>query len=210
MSMKGVPDPEISKIVAGPFQTNTYLLRSGNEAVIIDPGAESSTYLEGFPLEGISVIAVIATHGHLDHLFDIADLKASLNCPFYMGSGDSEVLEWSRSVSVKYMGKPLQEVETDRFLKGGDRIAVGRCTLEIIELPGHTPGSMGLVAGSNFFTGDTLFMGTIGRTDLGGSMEQMKGTLEKIKEMDPELRILPGHGPETTLSEELKNNPFLE
>ena len=86
---------------------------------------------------------------------------------------------------------------------------MGSCRLEVIELPGHNPGSIGLISGNLFFTGDTLFMGTIGRTDLGGSMEQMNKTLERIKGMDPELRILPGHGPETILSEELKNNPFL-
>lgn len=207
--MKSGPEPEVSKIVAGPFQTNTYLLRSEGEAVIIDPGWRSSTYLERFQLEGVKVRAVIATHGHLDHLFDIADLKASLNCSFSMGRGDGEVLKWSRSVSEKYMGMPLQDVETDRFLGEGDSIDVGSCRLEVIELPGHTPGSIGLVSGHLFFTGDTLFMGTIGRTDLGGSMEQMNRTLERIKAMDPELRILPGHGPESTLSEELKTNPFL-
>lgn len=202
-------EPEISSIVAGPFQTNTYLLRSGNEAVIIDPGAESQTYLGGFRLEGVKVKAVISTHGHLDHLFDVADLKESLKCSFFMGNGDEDVLEWSYRVSEKYMGKPLQQVKTDRYLKEGDIIEVGNSKLKVLELPGHTPGSIGLSTGSIFLTGDTLFMGTIGRTDLGGSMDQMNRTLERIKKMDPSLRILPGHGPETVLSDELKNNPFL-
>lgn len=207
--MKSGPEPEVAKIVAGPFQTNTYLLRSGDEAVIIDPGWVSSTYLDGFHIDGFKVKAVIATHGHMDHLFDIADLKSSLGCNFFMGSGDGEVLKWSHSVSEKYMGKPLQEVETDRFLKEGESIGVGSCKLEVVELPGHTPGSIGLITGNLFFTGDTLFMGTIGRTDLGGSMEQMNKTLGRIRKMDPGLRILPGHGPESTLSQELKTNPFL-
>ncbi len=209
MNMTVAPEPEISRVVAGPFQTNTYLLQSGQEAIIIDPGFDSSTYLEGFTLDGLEIKAVIATHGHLDHLFDIEGLKSALQCSFFMGDGEGDVLEWSYAVSEKYMGKPLRKVETDRFLKEGDRLAVGECTLEVLELPGHTPGSIGIISGSLFFTGDTLFRGTIGRTDLGGSMDQMKITLERIKGMSPGLRILPGHGPETTLSEELENNPFL-
>lgn len=202
------PEPDVARIEAGPFQTNTYLLRSGNEAIIVDPGAESSLYLGAFRLENVKVKAVVATHGHMDHLFDVADLKKKLGCSFLMGR-DEKVLDWSYSVSEKYMGKPLQEVEVDRFLEEGDTLLFGDVEAEVLELPGHTPGSIGIVAGSVFITGDTLFRGTIGRTDLGGSMEQMNESLDRIRKMKPELRVLPGHGPETTIAEEIESNPFL-
>lgn len=208
--MMELSEPDVTWLAAGPFQTNTYFLRSGDEAVIIDPGTESSTYLGGFRLEGVKIKAVISTHGHMDHIFDIADLKKSLKCQFYMSESDRDILEWSKSVSEKYMGKPLQNVEIDNFLKEGDTISFGDSSLEVIELPGHTPGSIGLKSNSIFITGDTLFQGTIGRTDIGGSMSEMRKTLEKIKKMKPGLRVLPGHGPESTLHTELKTNPFLQ
>lgn len=207
--MNPMAEPHNTRIVAGPFQTNTYLLSSGNEAVIVDPGAQSSTILEALALNNVEVKAIIATHGHMDHLFDIADLKKALKCQFYMSAADQGVLEWSRSVSEKYMGMPLQEVSVDRFLKEGDRISFGESSLEILELPGHTPGSIGLLTQSLFLTGDTLFRGTIGRTDLGGSMDRMNETLQRIKKMEPTLAVLPGHGSESNLGTEIRTNPFL-
>lgn len=202
-------DPGVTRLEAGPFQTNTYLLQSGDEAVLVDPGTDSSLYLGAFRFEGVSVKAIISTHGHLDHVFDIPDLKSALHCPFMMGEGDDDILRWSYSVSEKYMGKPLQEVTVDRYLSEGTTITFGNSTMEVLKLPGHTPGSIGLVTGSLFLTGDTLFMGTIGRTDLGGSMEEMERTLRRIRNMDPGLRVLPGHGPETKLSDEIERNHFL-
>ncbi len=202
-------EPDLARIVAGPFQTNTYLAWSRDEAILIDPGDRASVFLENFNLKGKKVLAVVSTHGHMDHLFDVPELKSSLNCSFMMGKGDEEVLKWSYSVSERYMGKPLKKVETDRFLGDGDSLEFGDITAKIVGLPGHTPGSIGLITGSLFFTGDTLFKGTIGRTDLGGSMEQMNRSLDRIRNMDPELRVLPGHGPESTLREELETNPFL-
>ncbi len=202
-------EPEVARIVAGPFQTNTYLVWSGEDAILIDPGEEAHFLLEKLPLKGRKVVGIVSTHGHLDHVFDVPVLKESLSCLFSMGSGDEDVLKWSYSVSEKYMGKPLLEVKADRFLREGDRILFGDSAAEVIVLPGHTPGSIGLLVGTLFFTGDTLFKGTIGRTDLGGSMDQMNRTLARIRKMNPELKVLPGHGPDSTIGEELETNPFL-
>ena len=202
-------DPDFARVAAGPFQTNTYLVWSGDEAIIIDPGDDASVFLEKFQLNNRKVLAVVSTHGHMDHLFDVPVLKSSLECSFLMGNGDEDILKWSYSVSERYMGKPLKKVETDMFLSEGDTIRFGKVSANIISLPGHTPGSIGLVIGSLFFTGDTLFRGTIGRTDLGGSMDQMNRSLERIRKMNPELKVLPGHGPASTLGEELETNPFL-
>lgn len=202
-------DVSITRLEAGPFLTNTYLVSSGGEAILIDPGVGAATILDGLPLQGMHVLYVASTHGHLDHVFDTADLKEKLGSDFAMGNGDEEILSWSYSVSEKYMGRPLQHVEVERHLEDGDAIEFGGASAGVVSLPGHTPGSIGFLVGDVFFTGDTLFKGTIGRTDLGGSMPAMENTLRKILSMDGNLRVLPGHGPETVLSHEFASNPFL-
>ena len=161
-------DPDFARVAAGPFQTNTYLVWSGDEAIIIDPGDDASVFLEKFQLNNRKVLAVVSTHGHMDHLFDVPVLKSSLECSFLMGNGDEDILKWSYSVSERYMGKPLKKVETDMFLSEGDNIRFGKVSANIISLPGHTPGSIGLVIGSVLFTVDTLFRFYIVRTNIGG------------------------------------------
>lgn len=202
-------EASVRRIVAGPFMTNTYLVSSGGEAILIDPGDGKQYIMDRLPLGDARLSAVVSTHGHFDHVMGIREIKEETGCRSYLGQGDQDILEWSYTVSAKYMGKPLGRFDTDRYLGEGDTVRVGDSGLSVISLPGHTPGSIGLVMGKMFFTGDTLFRGSIGRTDIGGSMEQMKKTLKRISSMDPDLSIHPGHGPESTLGEELESNMFL-
>lgn len=202
-------DFSIDSISAGPFLTNTYLVSSKGESLLIDSGTDATEILARLPLKGKKVVGIISTHGHFDHTADMEDLKAELECGFCIGEGEDTTMEWSYTASPAYMGKELQRIRVDRKLREGDTIEFGDSSMLVVQLPGHTPGSIGLIAGGCFFTGDTLFKGSIGRTDLGGSMEDMVRTLKRIAEMDPALRLFPGHGPESTLGEELDTNPFL-
>lgn len=199
----------VTRIVAGPLSTNTYVLQSGEEAILIDPGAEARTILERIPTDATRIVAIISTHGHFDHITGTETLREKLHCPLLLGNGEAGIVEWSYETSERYLGTKLEKVEVSRTLSEDETVRFGGSELRVMELPGHTPGSIGLITGNLFFTGDTLFLGSIGRTDLGGSMDWMNHTLGRIKKMDPQLKILPGHGPESTLMEEMKSNPFL-
>lgn len=200
---------EIRRIEAGPLGTNTYYIGSGNEAILIDPGAEADTLIDMMPDDIRQIVGIVSTHGHFDHFMGAARLREKFNCPFMIGKGETEIMEWSYGVSAKYTGIELERVEIDRFLDEGDTIIFGESTARVINLPGHTEGSIGIILGDLFLTGDTLFKGTIGRTDFGGSMDLMQKSLHRILSFEQELKVMPGHGPTSTLREEFRSNPFL-
>lgn len=208
--MKEFGEFRLEVISAGPLSTNTYLLTSGEESILIDSGTRYSEIHDRLALEKRKIRALVMTHGHFDHIFDAMEFKIGTGCQLMIGKDENSILEWSYSVSSRYMGKEIAPLEIDRFLVDGDIIHLGNEAARIISLPGHTRGSIGLLAGPLFFTGDVLFKGTIGRTDIGGSMEDMNKSLGKISGLDQNLLVFPGHGPETTLKNELENNPFLQ
>ena len=207
--MKEFGEFRLEKITAGPLQTNTYLISSGGEAVIIDSGADHNEIIGKLSLDGVKVKAFIMTHGHFDHIFDAIEFKRELGSQLMIGKDEDSILEWSYSVSERYMGKVMEPFAPDRVLQDGDKISLGKSEIRVISLPGHTKGSIGVIAAPLFFTGDVLFQGTIGRTDIGGSMEEMEKSLKKISHLDQKMLVFPGHGPETKLKTELENNPFL-
>lgn len=200
----------IKRIEAGPLSTNTYYIESGEEAILVDPGADSSTIIEMLPKPVKKIAGIISTHGHFDHFLGAAELQEEFGCPFMIGKGEAGVMEWSYRVSPKYIGTTLSRVRTDRYLEEGDAIRFDGSEATVISLPGHTLGSIGIILDDFFITGDTIFRGTIGRTDLGGSMDLMEKTLRRILTMDGNMKVMPGHGPETTLHEEFMTNPFLQ
>lgn len=207
--MTGKAQFKLEMATAGPLQTNTYLLTCGGESLIIDSGADHGDIFEKLSLRDRKVKALLMTHGHFDHIFDSMDYKNKLGCQLYMSKLERPIMEWSYEVSERYMGRGIEPVEIDRNLEGGQKISLGNSHVDVLWLPGHTPGSMGLLAGNFFFTGDVLFRGTIGRTDIGGSIEDMAKSLEKISSMDQNLEVYPGHGPGTTIRDELESNPYL-
>lgn len=207
--MAGKGDFSLEKICAGPLQTNSYLLTAGGESILIDSGSGHKEMIRKLSLGNRKVKALVMTHGHFDHIFDAMDYGRELNCQILIGKGDDPIMDWSYSVSERYMGKPIEAIRVDRYLCDGDTLGLGGSEIKVTSLPGHTPGSIGLIAGNLFFTGDVLFKGTIGRTDIGGSMEEMEKSLRKIMRMDRNLKVYPGHGEETTVESEIENNPFM-
>jgi hydroxyacylglutathione hydrolase len=204
---------EIETLEVSPFQVNCYLVWSKEEkvGVIIDPGDEDELILERIEKNGFTPKAILLTHGHADHIAAVKPLKDKLNIPLYVGRGDEKMLE-SPSANVSMMfGFQIVCPPADRILKDSDVISFGPLEFSIFSTPGHTPGGICYFIENALFCGDTLFNGSIGRTDLpGGDYQQLIESIDKnIMSLPDDIICYPGHGPRTTVGDEKKHNPFL-
>lgn len=189
----------LKKMVVGQLGANCYIFGDDKtkEAVVIDPGGNASEIIEVIEGNLLKITAVINTHGHFDHTFDNEALKEYSKRPLLIHEEDSEMLT----------------SPPDKYLKDGEVISVGSLGLKVIHTPGHTRGSICLecVSEKIMFTGDTLFAGGIGRTDLpGGSEKQIFSSINKLLICSDDTTIYPGHGPSSTIGEEKRCNPFLK
>lgn len=196
---------DIRTYVMGPIATNTYVLVSGNEAIIIDPASKPEKMIE--KLGDLDLKAVLLTHGHFDHIKACDGLYEKYHCPIYLHEDDEELAR------DKYSGADFGLVSYISCktlpLKEG-KMKIGPFEFEVIFTPGHTPGSVIFVFDRYIFTGDTLFRGSVGRTDLkGGDARTLKESLRVFKTFKEEYFILPGHDDPSTLSFELANNWYL-
>ena len=212
----------IDSFAAPMFATNCWVLASGrdSECIVIDPGMPdvSAQLEEMLQRHNLKPVAIIATHGHLDHTFSIQPIADGYSIPAYIHSEDRAYLsapekllsaEFSSTVADMNFIEPAQVLE----LKNGEIINLVGLSFKAIHAPGHTRGSlMFQVDDEVLLSGDVLFAGSIGRTDLPtGSAKEMEETLrKKVVPLSDHLRVLPGHGPETTMSYEKKNNPYLK
>lgn len=196
----------------GSFAANCYLIACDEtkEGIIIDPGGDARQILKMVEEAGVTVKYIVNTHGHVDHVGANDEVRAATGAPILIHEADGEMCKKPHASLSAFVGKQTL-AEPDRLLKEGDTITVGNLTVDVIETPGHTKGSVTLVADGKLFTGDTLFSGSIGRTDLpGGSYEQIiRSIKEKLLIYPDETVAYPGHGPETTIADEKKYNPFL-
>lgn len=202
--------------VVGMLQTNCYLLgdeRTG-KAVVIDPGGDSGRIARHLKNAGLELCCILNTHAHFDHVGECWALKALVGGEVMMHPKEEEILT-NRMVGMGAVLKSPGELAAcsiDRPIREGDEIEVGSLVFHVIETPGHTPGhvSFHLPAERMIFVGDTLFAGSIGRTDFpGGSHHQLiRSVREKIFPLPGETRVYPGHGPGTTVERERLTNPF--
>ncbi len=200
----------IISITVSTFATNCYLVScpETNETVIIDPGAEGKRIIEKIKTLNLDVKYIINTHGHVDHIGANSILKEEFKVPIMISKKDIELYNnpgFGLSLVLRKQPQP------DHFIAEGDRITFGKLSLKIIETPGHTTGGICLLGDSVVFCGDTLFAGSVGRTDLAGGSAAvlMKSIQERILVLSPETVVYPGHGPETTIGAEAVSNPFL-
>lgn len=204
----------ILKVIAvGPYAENTYIVGSETtkEGVIIDPGAEAERILEVVKGEELTIKYIINTHTHSDHIGAVAPVKGTTGAPWALHTNDLELMrnvsDWEKELIPGYQDPP----EPDLLLKEGDKIEVGDLTLTVLETHGHTPGGISFLGDGLVFTGDTLFNGSVGRTDFpGGNWGQLMESIRtKLLVLPEETVVLPGHGPETTIGNEKRDNPFV-
>ena len=190
----------------GPIGTNCYILEdeTAKKAAVIDPGDEAEKIAQVLQGDGAEVEYILLTHGHYDHTTGVPDLKRS--CPgaqVYIHQADAN---GAGSTLFPLAG----QVSGLKYYKEGDTLTLGTLTIEVLETPGHSPGSVTLKVGNVLFTGDTLFCGSCGRTDLrGGSYDQIMDSLKRLGELEGDFHVCPGHDRTSTLEQERKYNPFL-
>ena len=197
---------EIKMIKTGLLEENTYVLSNGKECLVIDPGSEVNKINEYLNSKNLKTRAILLTHGHYDHFGAAKDLSLLENCKIYASLYDKELYEdASKNGSSKFMKKDLV-LDNITYFDEEVILEIGDFRVEVIFLPGHTPGGVGYIVGNAIFTGDTLFKGTYGRVDLyGGNKTHMKKSLEYLFTLDNSFQVFPGHGDVTTLQEERSN-----
>jgi len=208
----------IKQIPVGPFQVMAYLVACPHtrEAVIIDPAGEEDKLLSLTKTENVKVKYILNTHGHADHVLGNPKLKDVLKTPVCMHEADDRFFSDRavREKSSKELGLPPPD-PADIRLKDEDIVEVGTLKIKVIHTPGHTPGSVCYLVDGNLFSGDTLFVGAAGRTDLiGGSLETLLESLEKrLIVLPKETMVWPGHDygdtPTSTIGREMEENPYI-
>jgi len=203
---------EVHTLVVGQLQTNCYILKSGNEAIIVDPGDEPERILKF--INGISVTQrrIVATHTHFDHVLGVDGIRKATKAPFLIHQDDLPMLESMQSRVRQFMGFEVPPPpKVDGYLEDGEFLNLGDETIRILHTPGHSPGSISLSGDGYVLTGDALFNQSIGRTDLpGGDLETLiRSIRERLFKLDDETIVYPGHGPETTIGDEKLANPFV-
>ena len=183
-------------IPVGVLATNCYIITEDErDCVIVDPGADAQRILSFLDEHGLSCAGVLLTHGHDDHTSALEEILNAAGTEVWVGKGDVYRLN----------------IAPDHEVKDGEEIDLAGMRFSVVEVPGHTEGSVLYLCGNLMFAGDTLFYRSIGRTDLpGGNWSNMQKSLARILALDSDYQILPGHGPTTVLSEEKERNPFLQ
>ncbi|MCU1333265.1 MAG: beta-lactamase-like protein [Candidatus Angelobacter sp.] len=200
----------------GPLQCNCSIIgdEQTHEAMVIDPGDQIEGILEILRQEGLTLKQIVITHAHIDHVGGAMKLKAATGAPILMNQNDYALLKMLDMQAAWIGMKPPGEVEVDEAVSQGRVLKIGEISSNVIHTPGHTEGSICLYfpEEQKLIAGDTLFAGSIGRTDLpGGSMDKIMRSLHtQVLALPDETQVVPGHGPVTTIGEERETNPFLQ
>ena len=206
----------VEAIVNGPFMENCYIAADAEQgkAILIDPGDEEERILEAVQRLKLEVQAIVCTHAHIDHVGSVGALQRQLKVPFYLHAEEKPALQHLASQAALFGLRAPELPQVDRALAQGDEIEVGRLRAEVRFTPGHSAGGCCLYfpAPRVVFVGDTLFAGSIGRTDLpGGSLERLLASIrEQLLSLDDDVVAYSGHGPATRIGAERRDNPFLQ
>lgn len=193
---------QIHTLPLGDYQTNCYILhQEGNRnCLVIDPGYEPEIILSYLSEKGLTLQAILLTHGHFDHVGAVRELAAQTDCRVYLNPKELTMPPMLTAGPLYY---------TNSYGEG-DRLDIAGISLQVLETPGHTPGSVCLITENNLFSGDTLFRGSCGRTDLPcGDHRAMTESLKRLAALREDYNVYPGHGSNTTLAREQKTNPYL-
>ncbi|MFB3882609.1 MAG: MBL fold metallo-hydrolase [Armatimonadota bacterium] len=204
---------KVQTLTLGAFGTNCYLVWSeGNtSAMLVDCAGEADQILERANDLGLTISLIAITHGHIDHLESLAELKEHTRARVAAHELDAPALADPMLSGAAMFGFSQDGVEVDVLLTEGAKVGVeGGTTFGVLHTPGHSPGSICLLGEGVLFSGDCLFAGGIGRVDLpGGDEAEIMRSLARLALLDPQLVVYPGHGPATTIGEEVEHNPWL-
>ncbi len=202
-------------IPGGIFLTNCYIIgdEATNEAILIDPGEHIDDILMEVEKSGLEIKKIVNTHTHIDHVAGAVEAKNALGVGFYIHPEEEPVLQALPESAMRFpqFGE-VSVPEVEGYIEEGDEIEIGNLSAKVLHTPGHTWGSICLVIDDQVISGDTLFAGSIGRTDLwGGDYGAIMASIrERLMPLNLQLPVCPGHGPMTTIGDEKRHNPFLQ
>ena len=215
MAEPQVEELMVRGIVVGVFAENCWIIgsRRTSEAIVVDPGDQSADILALARDMGVSIKLIANSHGHLDHVLGVRGIQEATDAPFFLHKGDLEIAQAAGESASALMGQKVEPPPNPSyFLSDGDDVEVAGVKLKVIHTPGHTPGSVSFYSEGMLFSGDTLFQGSIGRTDLPGGdfQNEMSSIVDRILELPDDTVILPGHMKETSVLAERQSNPFIQ
>ncbi len=203
----------IKTLAVGPIMANCFILGCEEtlEAAVIDPGDEADRILFALAESNLTTKLIINTHGHFDHVGANKRLNEVTGAPILIHPLDTPMLSQLANSAAAWGMKADNSPAPDRELQDGDEVTFGKMTLKVLHTPGHTPGGISLYTDNEVFVGDTLFAGSIGRTDFpGGSFETLRESIQqKLFKLSDDLKVYPGHNQATTIGVEKRNNPFV-
>ena len=203
----------VETVVTGPFQENSYIVwySDSTDAIIVDPGDDKHLIIQSIDDHKLTPMAIVNTHAHLDHIGAVQPLKHKYDIPFYLHPNEQYILNTYEDACKMFGIPPRETPAVDVWFNDAENLKINAFNIHLVPTPGHTPGGTCLEIDNHLFVGDTLFRGSVGRTDLpGGDWATLESSLVHLFNSVAHDRIVhPGHGPDTTLHYELKENPFL-
>ena len=207
--------PIIERLIVGPLQVNCYVLgeKIGGEGIVIDAGGDTPLILKTIKEHELKIKYLVNTHSHFDHIGAIEKVREATGGTFVIHRAGEGMLASAKERAKEFLGLDIEEPpKADGYVDDGELISVQGVRLKVLFTPGHSPGGICLLFGEHVFTGDTLFEGSVGRTDTpGASWQQLIDSIKsKLLPLDDDIRIHPGHGPPSSIGVEREFNPFLQ
>lgn len=201
----------VKRLVVGPLEENCYVVgdEKTKQAIVIDPGDEPDRIIELIKDNGFEVSTIICTHAHFDHIGVVGDIKKVTDAKILLHKDDIELYEGAKDHAA-FWGYDLDDIpHPDGFLNEGSEVRVGNLIFKVLHTPGHSPGGICLYGEGVVITGDTLFQGSVGRTDFqGGDIIKLRESFKRLLDLPEDTTVLSGHGPETTIGIEKRENLF--
>ncbi|NLM39525.1 MAG: MBL fold metallo-hydrolase [Firmicutes bacterium] len=200
----------VKRFITNELAANCYVVHSGSDAIVVDPGGESQEVLNYLQEQSLNVIALVNTHGHADHIGGNTWFVKKTGAPVWIHELDAPYLADESLNLARFVGQEFEPMTAGRLLRDGDEIELGGEVITVLHTPGHTPGGISLYWPGHVITGDTLFKESAGRTDLpGGNSAQLGNSLLRLGRLPLDTIVYPGHGESTTIRHEIMLNPFL-